>query len=93
MAPALFAKSNITNALHIWQMAMDPSNYLLNGDLNNQPMKIYVDTYLFQNVQPSERGGVTQPYFSWVFTKDLKEASADLLLNSFGFLCFLDIRP
>lgn len=44
--------------------------------------------------QPSEAGGVTQPYFSCVFTKLLKVASASLRLKDFfDFPAFLQIRP
>ena len=44
--------------------------------------------------QPSETGGVTQPYFSCVFTKLLKVASASLRLKDFFDLpAFLQIRP
>lgn len=44
--------------------------------------------------QPSDTGGDTQPYFSWVFTRDLKVASASLRLNAFlDFPAFLHIRP
>lgn len=44
--------------------------------------------------QPSDTGGDTQPYFSWVFTRDLKVASASLRLNAFlDFPDFLQIRP
>lgn len=44
--------------------------------------------------QPSETGGVTQPYFSCVFTKLLKVASASLRLKDFfDFPAFLLIRP
>ena len=44
--------------------------------------------------QPSDTGGDTQPYFSWVFTRDLKVASASLRLKAFlDFPGFLHIRP
>lgn len=44
--------------------------------------------------QPSDTGGVTQPYFSCVFTKLLKVASASLRLKDFLDLpAFLQIRP
>lgn len=44
--------------------------------------------------QPSETGGVTQPYFSCVFTKLLKVASASLRLKDFFDLpAFLQMRP
>lgn len=44
--------------------------------------------------QPSDTGGVTQPYFSCVFTKLLKVASASLRLKDFFDLpAFLQIRP
>lgn len=44
--------------------------------------------------QPSDTGGDTQPYFSWVFTRDLKVASASLRLKAFLDLPgFLHIRP
>lgn len=44
--------------------------------------------------QPSDTGGDTQPYFSWVFTRDLKVASASLRLKAFlDFPDFLHIRP
>lgn len=44
--------------------------------------------------QPSETGGVTQPYFSCVFTRLLKVASASLRLKDFfDFPAFLQIRP
>lgn len=44
--------------------------------------------------QPSDTGGDTQPYFSWVFTRDLKVASASLRLNAFlDFPAFLHMRP
>lgn len=46
------------------------------------------------SVQPSDTGGDTQPYFSWVFTRDLKVASASLRLKAFlDFPAFLHIRP
>lgn len=44
--------------------------------------------------QPSDTGGVTQPYFSCVFTRLLKVASASLRLKDFLDLpAFLQIRP
>lgn len=47
-----------------------------------------------QGHQPSDTGGVTQPYFSCVFTKLLKVASASLRLKDFFDLpAFLQIRP
>ena len=42
---------------------------------------------------PSARGGVTQPYFSCVFTKLLKDSSAERLLNSLLVFGFLATRP
>lgn len=44
--------------------------------------------------QPSDTGGVTQPYFSCVFTRLLKVASASLRLKDFLDLpAFLQMRP
>lgn len=43
--------------------------------------------------QPSASGGVTQPYFSCVFTKLLKDSSAERLLNSLFVFGFLATRP
>lgn len=48
----------------------------------------------WEAAQPSDTGGDTQPYFSWVFTRDLKVASASLRLKAFLDLPgFLHIRP
>lgn len=42
---------------------------------------------------PSVSGGVTQPYFSCVFTRLLKDSSAERLLNSLLIFGFLATRP
>lgn len=49
---------------------------------------------VWRDAQPSDTGGDTQPYFSWVFTRDLKVASASLRLKAFlDFPGFRHIRP
>lgn len=55
----------------------------------------YNEVFCFSNLadQPSASGGVTQPYFSCVFTKLLKDSSAERLLNSLFVFGFLATRP